>query len=118
MYKEFYELGIWKNGYNALMYVYTITEKYPEWEKYALVSQTVRSANSIIANIAESHGRFYYADKKRILYISRGEIAEARSHLSVAFGKNYLTKEEFIHINNLYKQLTKDLNLYINSLKK
>ncbi|MFA4830930.1 MAG: four helix bundle protein [Patescibacteria group bacterium] len=118
MYKEFHELSIWREGYELLMKVYTLTEKFPSEEKYALASQTVRSGNSVIANIAESHGRFSYQDKIRVLYIARGEIMETRSHIAVALGRKYITQEEFLHLNNNYCQLTKDLNAYINSLRK
>ena len=116
-YKDFHQLSIWRNGYDALMKVYDVTEKFPPEEKFSLTSQSTRSANSIIANIAESHGRFSYNDKIRVLYIARGEICETRSHLAVAFGRKYITREQFISLNNTYCQLSKDLNLYINSLK-
>ena len=117
IYKDFHELSIWRNGYNLLMQVYNISNTFPQWEKYALVSQIVRSASSVIANIAESHGRFHFADKVRVLYIARGEILETRSHLAVAFGQKYINKEKFVEINNGYCELTKNLNSYINSLK-
>ena len=73
MYKDFHELDIWKDGYKSLMIIYDATELFPEEEKYALTSQIRRSANSVIANIAESHGRYNFADKKRISYISRAD---------------------------------------------
>ncbi|HBU06826.1 MAG TPA: hypothetical protein DEB09_01965 [Candidatus Magasanikbacteria bacterium] len=38
MYKEFYDLDIWKQGYNLLMNIYDITEKFPDFEKYSLTS--------------------------------------------------------------------------------
>ena len=63
MNKKFYELNIWKKGYELLMKVYEITSKYPTEEKYSLVPDTRRSANSVIANIAEAHGRYHFADK-------------------------------------------------------
>lgn len=118
MYKEFYDLDIWKSGYGLVMKVYSLTDFFPSEEKFALSSQITRSANSVIANVAESHGRFSYADKIRVLYITRGEIAEARSHLAVAYGRKYITREQFEEVNSGYKQLTKDLNLYIGSLQK
>jgi four helix bundle protein len=83
---KFYELEIWNKEYKLLLEVYKITSKYPPEEKYGLTNDTRRSANSVIANIAESHGKYYYADKVRVLYISRGEIEETQSHLRVAFG--------------------------------
>jgi len=67
MNKKFYELNIWKKGYELLMKVYEVTGKYPPEEKYGLVPDTRRSANSVIANIAEAHGRYYFADKVRVL---------------------------------------------------
>ena len=117
MYKEFYELPIWKEGYQLLMKIYTLTEKFPSEEKYALTSQIRRSGNSIIANIAESHGRFSYQDKIRVLYIARGEIIETRSHLAVAVGRKYITENEFSSLNKGYSKITKDLNAYISSLR-
>ncbi len=116
--KEFYELSIWKNGYTLLMSVYDCIEVFPYKERFALADQLCRSANSIIANIAESSGRYSYADKVRVLYISRGEISETRSHLSVALGRKYISKETFSKLNDVYKQLIKELNLYINTLSK
>ncbi|MBM4402175.1 MAG: four helix bundle protein [Candidatus Cloacimonetes bacterium] len=59
MAKSFYELEIWKNGLKLLLDVYKITAQYPKEEKYDLTSQTRRAANSVIANIAEAHGRFF-----------------------------------------------------------
>ncbi len=90
MYKDFHELDIWKNGYNILMEVYNVTEQFPHNELYAITSQLRRSSNSVIANIAESHGRYSFKDKIRVLYIARGEITEVRSHIAVAYGRRYI----------------------------
>ncbi len=117
MYKQFFELPIWKLGYKLLMKIYNETSNFPSFEKYALTSQICRSSNSIIANIAESHGRFSFADKVRVLYIVRGEIFETQSHLSVAYGRNYITKDTFLLLNEGYKNLHHQLNAYISTLK-
>ena len=71
MAKKFYELDIWKKGHELLMKIYEVTAHFPSEERFSLISQILRSAIGIIANIAEAHGRFYYADKVRILYIAR-----------------------------------------------
>jgi len=116
-YKNFYELPIWIDGYSALMKIYTLCDNFPPDEKYSLSSQILRSANSIIANIAESHGRYSFNDKVRVLYISRGEICETRSHLAVGYGRKYMNQDEFITLNNTYKNLHFNLNAYIKSLR-
>ena len=76
------------------------------------------SGNSVIANIAEAHGRYYFADKTRVLYTSRGECEETRSHLSVALGLKYINKKTFDYLDKEYEELTKGINAYIRSLKK
>ena len=100
------------------MKIYSSTDQFPSDEKYSLTSQIRRSANSVIANIAESHGRYSFADKVRVLYIARGEIVETRSHLAVAYGRRYIDEESFKNFQTKYVQLSKDLNAYIANLKK
>lgn len=114
--QSFHDLDVWKIGYDLLMKVYDLTQNYPQEEKYALVQDTRRSANSIIANIAESHGRYYFKDKVRVLYISRGEIEETQSHLRVGSGRGYLGEFDFISINDKYLTLLIKLNQYIRYL--
>lgn len=115
---SFRDLRIWKKGYELLLRIYKITARYPSDEKYGLSSDTRRSANSIIANIAESHGRYHYADKVRVLLIARGEIEEVRSHLSVASGNRYINKELFDDMDNEYGGLGKGINAYIDDLER
>jgi len=114
---SFRDLNIWKKGYELLMKVYRLTKKYPREEKFGLIEQTRRSANSVIANIAESHGRFYFADKARVLYQARGEVEETRSHLTVAYSQKYITKGEFTKLDKEYEGLFRGISSYVESLK-
>ena len=116
--KGFYELNIWKKGYALLIEIYKITATFPKEEKYGLSSQMRNAANSVIANIAESHGRYYFADKARVLYTSRGECEETRSHLRVALGLKYIDKKTFDYLDTEYGGLTRGISTYIRSLKK
>lgn len=115
---SFRDLRIWKKGYELLLRIYQTTARYPSDEKYGLSSDTRRSANSIIANIAESHGRYHYADKVRVLLIARGEIEEIRSHLSVAMGNGYISNEIFEELDNEYSGLGMGLNAFIDDLER
>jgi len=111
-------LNIWKKGYALLMEIYKITKTFPKEEKYGLSAQMRDSANSVISNIAEAHGRYYFADKARVLYISRGECEETRSHLRAALGLKYIEKEAFTYLDEEYEGLSKGISSYIRSLKK
>ncbi|MFH1781121.1 MAG: four helix bundle protein [Patescibacteria group bacterium] len=113
---SFFKLNIWKKGYELVLEIYKLAKEFPATERYALTDQLKRSANSIIANIAESQGRYSYKDKIRVLYQARGEIFEARSHLKVAEGLEYLPNIKFTEIDSEYEGLLVGLNKYINYL--
>lgn len=115
---SFRDLKIWEKGYKLLLKIYELTSKYSAGEKLGLTRQTRNSANSVIAQIAEAHGRYYYADKCRVLYQSRGECEETQSHLSAALSLGYITKEEFERLDKEYEGLGVGINAYVTSLKK
>lgn len=112
-YQKFYELDIWKLGFELQKEIFELTCLFPKDERFGLKPQMNKSANSIIANIAESHGRFHYADKIRVLYISRGEIEETQSHLIVAQSRKYITRDKCISLIERYEKLKIKLNNYI-----
>jgi len=114
----FYDLNIWKKGYALLMEIYKITSAFPKEEKYGLVAQMRDAGNSVIGNIAEAHGRYYFADKTRVLYTARGECEETRSHLRVALGLKYIDKTVFNHLDEEYEGLSKGISSYIRFMKK
>ena len=114
---HFYDLKIWQEAHNLFLDIYRVTVDYPPEEKYCLVKDTRRSANSVCANIAEAHGRYFYADKIRVLYIARGEVEETQSHLINGKSLGYLSEEKFKKLNDRYENLNSSINQYINSLR-
>lgn len=69
-----YDLDIWQEGYELVLEVYEIADTFPSAERFGLADQLKRSANAVIAIIAESQSRYTYADKIRVLHQSRGEL--------------------------------------------
>ena len=61
--------------------VFAITETLPTKEDYGLTSQVRRSALSVPGDIAEGFGRRHTKDKLNFYYVSRGSLAETKSHL-------------------------------------
>ncbi|MBI2436337.1 MAG: four helix bundle protein [Candidatus Magasanikbacteria bacterium] len=58
-----------------------------------------------MANIAEAHGRYFFKDKIRVMYIVRGEIEETQSHLWVAYSQKYIDKDTWLDIEKRYDKL-------------
>lgn len=115
--KSFRDLEIWKEAHSLRLEIYRISKEFPSEEKYNLTSQIRRSSSSVADQIAESHGRYFYADKVRVLYQARGESEETRSQLSLMSDLGYINKQAFNCLDNRYESLGKRISRYISSLK-
>ncbi len=115
-YKKFYEMDLWKKAQELQKKIFELTKNYPRTEEYGLISQSNRSTASVLANLAEAHGRYHFADKIRVLYIVRGEIEETQSHLIVATSRNYISKNESTKLIKNYEEVKMKVNNYISSL--
>lgn len=91
---------------------------FPIEEKWVLASQLRRAIQSVPANIAEAHGRYYYQEGVRFGYIARGSLEESYSHIQIAFELGYLDKEQFSEFCRRIRKVRKFLNGYINYFKR
>ncbi len=55
--RSYRDLEVWKQGIVLAKELYRATEKFPEQEKFGLISQMRRARISISSNIAEGHAR-------------------------------------------------------------
>lgn len=90
----------------------------PAEEKYALSQQIRRSSQSIPANIAEGHGRFYFQDNVRFCYIARGSLEETLSHIVYAHKVGYVSETLYKSFSVDGENLNRLVNGYIGFLKK
>ena len=117
------ELGLgkliaWQKALDlAVMVCKDVLPILPDAEKYALSAQLRRSAQSIPANIAEGHGRFYYQESIRFCYIARGSLEESRSHVLLAHRLGYLTNDQLTPVIQLIEEVRRLINGYITHLK-
>ena len=90
----------------------------PLEEKWSLNQQVRRSSQSIPANIAEGHGRFYFQDNLRFCYISRGSLEETLSHIVYAYKVGYISETLYKSFVVEGENLNRLINGYIGFLKK
>ena len=115
---SFRDLNIWRKGFDLSIKLHKLTKKFPLEERFGLTDQINRSSNSVIALIAEAHGRYHYADKCRVLYQARGECEETQSYLSISLCLGYISREEFEILDQDYEGLGVGINSYINSIRR
>lgn len=74
------KLDVWRKAQSFAVHIHQeILPKLPKDEKWSLTQQIRRSSQSIPANIAEGHGRYYFQENVRFCYIARGSLEEVLS---------------------------------------
>ena len=112
------KLDVWKNAMTFAVRVHKeLIPLLPSEEKWSLSQQIRRSAQSIPANIAEGHGRFYYQDNVRFCYIARGSLEETLSHIAFARRVEYIPSNLYQSLAHDGEELTRLINGYIGFLK-
>lgn len=94
-FKKFEEIQAWQKARKATTEIYKLTNKGDFSKDFGLREQIRRASVSIMANIAEGHGRRTNLEFANFLNISRGSAAEVQSHLYVALDLNYINRNEF-----------------------
>jgi len=99
----FEEIQAWQKARDITLRVYTITEDARFARDFGLRDQIRRAAVSVMANIAEGHGRRSNVEFANFLNLARGSAHEVQSHLHVALGLGYIREEEF---EEIYKAMS------------
>ena len=115
-YKDFTSWPVWQKASILLLAVYRITAQFPDEEKYGLISNMRRAANSVTENIAEGYGRFENKDKSRFYKISRGSCYELISQTLSSYSLNYMTHEDKIELMG-YKEIINELDSIIKTVE-
>src|SRR6266498_2910519 len=112
-------LEAWKRAKDfAVQVCKEIVPLFPVEEKWVLSQQIRRSAQSVPANIAEGHGRFYYQETIRFCYIARGSLSETYTHLTVAKELGYIPETIYVDLRKQVEDLVRIINGYISYLKR
>jgi len=90
----------------------------PVEEKWSLGQQIRRSAQSVPANIAEGHGRFYFQEAIRFYYIARGSLSETYTHITIAHELGYIPQKIYSDLRKQTEDLIRIINGYIAYLKR
>jgi four helix bundle protein len=111
------ELESYQMAESLAQVVWGIVERWKPFERQTIGSQLVRAADSVGANIAESHGRFYFGEKLQFLYYARGSLYETRHWLRLAWRRELLLSDDSAQLVELIEPLAKSINGFAASLK-
>jgi four helix bundle protein len=104
--RHFRDLDVYQNALATGLRVYELSKKFLAEERYALTDQIRRSSRSVCANIAEAwRKRRYEAAFVSKLSDAETEAAETQVHAEFAFHHGYLSRGEFLKVDDAYEKI-------------
>lgn len=107
--KTFKDILAWQKSHELVLYVYKISNLYPNDETYGLTSQTRRAASSVPANIVEGYKRQNLKDSIRFYNNAEASLEELKYHLLLAKDLQYISKDRYNFINEKTEEVSKIL---------
>ena len=92
---SFFDLRVYQESKQLVKDVYSLLEKFPKFEVYALGDQLRRAVVSVPSNIAEGSGRSSLKEKIHFLEIAYGSLTETLCQLDIAHDLSYISDAEF-----------------------
>ncbi len=90
---SFEKLEVWVESKEFSKKIYSVTEDFPENEKFGLISQLRRASISICSNIAEDSARKTFKEKAHFSTIAFGSAVEVLNQLILSYELNFLPEK-------------------------
>lgn len=113
----FEKLEVWQKAIEFAGLIYGITGKFPDAERFGLVSQMRRAAVSIPSNIAEGSARGSRTDFARFLEIATGSLYEVVTQAVLARNQLFVSEADYSGVRERAQELTRMLSGLRNSLQ-
>ena len=110
------KLIVWQESIQMVKKIYSITQNFPETEKFGIISQLRRASVSIPCNIAEGAARKTKREFKHFLFTSSGSSSEVDTLLFISKELGFLKNEDFINLESHNDKVAALLNGLIKSV--
>lgn len=88
----------WQTAIALVGEIYRLTKRFPREELFLLTSQLRRAALSIPSNLAEGNERESVRDRRHIITMAIGSLAELDTQLEVAIVLDYVDEDDLFDI--------------------
>ena len=105
--QRFEDILAWQRARETTAAVHRVTSSGNFARDFGLRDQIRRASVSIMANIAEGHGRRSDKEFANFLNMAHGSAAECQSHLHVALDLGYLEQVEFERLYRAFEECSK-----------
>jgi len=116
MEKPHKKLDVWQAAMKSTTMIHKLTDRFPEEEKFGLVSQMRRASISIPCNIAEGAAIQGKREFKNFLSMAQGSLSELDTQLELAILLGYISTGDLREIGDQLLRIDKMLSGLIRSL--
>lgn len=109
----FEKLNVWQDARGLANFIYKLTMKFPNNEKFVLVTQMRRAALSVCSNIAEGSSRKSQKDQAHFYNVSYSSLMELLNQSIIASDQHFINSEQ---LNECRTQIVKTSNM-LNALR-
>jgi four helix bundle protein len=106
---KYKQLNVWQLSVDLATEVYRLTSRFPDKERFGLITQINRSVVSVSSNIAEGAGRNTDKDFAHFIGIAVGSLFELETQLIISKNLNYLSEPELSEIQSKISSIQKML---------
>ena len=104
------DLQVYQNALAAGLRIYELSKKFSSEEEYSLTDQIRCASRSVCANIAEAWRKRRYEEAfVSKLSDAEGEAAETQVHLEFGFHHRYVSRDQFLSIDDAYEKICAQL---------
>ena len=107
---KFFDLRVYKEAKLLVREVYSLLDKFPKVETFALSDQLRRAVVSVPSNIAEGSGRYSIREKIHFIEIAYGSLTETLCQLDIAHDLLYINDKEFTEEKERIEVIGKQLS--------
>jgi four helix bundle protein len=110
-------LIVWQKAIRLVKVIYAVANKFPESERYGLISQLKRAAVSIPANISEGAARHTQKEFLYFLHISSGSLSEVDTLLTISKDLEFIDESQMNMLEEELNDIASLLNGLIRKIK-
>ena len=114
--KKVEDLDVFKLSHSLALKIFELTKKFPEEEKFGLISQMRRAAYSIPMNLKEGAHRLSSKEYRQFTGIAMGSAGEIKYQLLLTKDLGYIADEEYSSLISDYERVSQMLTKLARSL--
>ncbi len=103
------DLDVFKLAHEVTLEIYSLTNSFPEHEKYGLISQIRRASMSIPTNLMEGSHRLNTKEYRQFVGIARGSVGELKYQLMLSRDLKYLEEDVYKRLRGKAESISKML---------